>query len=104
MEFTSPGDHDHGGPVGDEDLLEGDQNLAGLLAMRARTDSQRVIGHRKAKVLEDLLGHPAVIVLARVDHDLVRCAAVIERLDERGHLYEIRPGAHHVHDRIYIGN
>ena len=62
-------DHDGGVDV-EQDPLEGDQHLAGLLAVASRADAERVVGCREPEVLEDLLRHLAVVVLAGVDDDL----------------------------------
>ena len=69
------GDDDERRALLEQDPLERDQHLAGLLAVAARADAERVVGRREAEVLEDLLRHPAVVVLARVDDDLAGRAA-----------------------------
>ncbi len=90
------GDDDESGADVEQDPLEGHQHLAGLLAVRARADAHREVGGREAEVVEDLLGHPAVVVLARVDHELADVAAPLERGDQRSHLHEVRARADHV--------
>ena len=92
VELTSPATTTSAGRSSSRMLLEGDQDLAGLLAVAAGADAQRVVGGREAEILEDLLRHPAVVVLAGVDDHLARGAAPAQRLDQRGHLHEVRAG------------
>ena len=70
VELTSPATTTTAGRWLEEDPLELDQHLARLLAVRARAHPERVVGRREAEIVEDLLGHPPVVVLARVDDDL----------------------------------
>ena len=98
VELTSPATTTSAGALLEQDALEGDQDLAGLLAVAAGADAQRVVGSREAEILEDLLRHPAVVVLAGVHDHLAGGSAPAQRVDERGHLHEVRPGADDVHD------
>ncbi len=92
--------HDHESrALVEQDALERHQHLGGLLAVGAGADAERVIGSREPEIVEDLLRHPAVVVLARVDHELPRVAAPVQRGDQRRHLHEVGPRAHDMQHR-----
>ena len=84
--------HEHrAGLLLDHELLEHAQHLAGLPAVTAGADPEVEVGCRDAELLEEDVGHTVVVVLTRVDEDLIvplaQGAAYRRRLDE------LRPGS-----------
>ena len=74
-----------------QERLQGDEHSAGLVAVAAATDPERVVRPGQAQLTEEAAGHRLVVVLAGVDEDLVVVAAQ-DRL-QRGRLYELRSRA-----------
>ena len=74
------------------------QDLGGLHAVRAGADAEEDVDVGEVEVGQDLVGHPAVVVLAGVDDDLAERAAALERRDDRRHLHEVRPRADDMDD------
>ena len=71
VEFTSPG-HEHHVRLGlQQHRLEPLHHAGRLLRVRARADAERVVGLADAELLEEDLGHLAVVVLAGVDEHVL---------------------------------
>ena len=92
--------HDHQvGPVVDQERLEALHHPGGLLGVGAGPDLEHVVRLGDPELLEEDLRHHPVVMLSRVDDRLVGFGQPFtQSRDQRGHLYEIRPGAEHVHD------
>jgi hypothetical protein len=88
-----PADDNEVGTLLGEDALECDQREPRLLAVRARADAEEAIGLREAEVVEDLRGHPLVVVLARVHDEPAKAVAAAGGVDDGRHLDEVRPGS-----------
>ena len=72
-----------------EDLLELDQHLPGLAGVGPGADVEVVVRLRDVEDLEEHLAHRLVVVLARVDEDLLVVAAHLPA--HRGGLHELGP-------------
>ena len=65
-----------------------------LLGMRPRAHSERVVGLADSELLEEDLGHLAVVVLAGVDEDVLELvAAPLQLRRDRRDLHHVRPRA-----------
>ena len=74
--------------------LEALHDRGRLLRVRSRADAERVVRLADAELLEEDLGHLAVVVLARVDeHVLELVGAPLDRRGNRGDLHHVRPRA-----------
>ena len=72
--------------------LEALHDRGRLLRVRAGADAERVVGLADAELLEEDLGHLAVVVLARVDeHVLELVAPPAELRGDRRDLHHVRP-------------
>jgi hypothetical protein len=65
--------------------------------VRAGADPEVEVGSGDRELLEEGVGHFAVVVLSGVDEDLAESAPQDAR--EGGGLHELRPGAHHGENR-----
>ena len=90
-------EHDVGLGV-DQDLLERRQHLGRLHAVGAGADAEEDVDLGELQVGQDLVGHPAVVVLAGVDDDLAERLPALERGDDGRHLDEVRARADDVDD------
>jgi hypothetical protein len=63
----------------------------------ARADAEEAVRLGEVEVAEDVVRHPRVVVLARVDDDLPERGSLFERAEDRRHLDEVRARAHGVH-------
>ena len=71
VEFVSPNDEHGVGPRVGEDRLEGEEHRARLLRVVAAADPEAVVRPGSSELGEERSGHRVVVVLARVDEDLV---------------------------------
>ena len=81
-----PVDEDGVGSLRQDRLLDAGQHAARLLRMRSRADLEPVLGIAQFELVEEDLRELAVVVLARVEDDLVdlvsKCEGQGSRLDE----------------------
>jgi hypothetical protein len=79
-----------------EDLLELDQHLPGLAGVGPGADVEVVVRLRDVEDLEEHVAHRLVVVLARVDQDLLVVAADLPA--HGGRLHELGPRADDARD------
>ena len=76
------------GPEIVEAALHADEDLGGLLRVRARTDAEVHVGLGQAQLTEDGVRHVHVVVLPRV-HDVLPHTSLGERMQHRRELHEV---------------
>ena len=81
-----------------ERRLEGRQQGGSLAGLGSGPDAEVDVGLGQPELAEEHLRHRPVVVLTRVDDDLVRLARG-ESADDRAGLHEVRPRADDVDDR-----
>ena len=85
-----------------EDLLEALERAGSLRAVRARADAEQVSGRRNAQLVEQHVGHLAVVVLPRVDADVPPLGKPrAERMLHGRHLHEVGPRADDVGESLH---
>ncbi len=82
--------------LGQQHLLQADQHVSRLPAVAARPDAQRVVGPGHAELLEEEIGHLAIVVLAGVNQHLG--VGLAEGAADGRSLDELRPGPGDGHD------
>ena len=83
------GDDDHVGTSLEQHLLDPDESLRGLLAVRAGADAEEDVGLGQAELAEEDVGHLRVVVLAGVnERDLD--SGFLERPVDGRRLHEVR--------------
>ena len=88
------------GPLGEQDLLDPLQGARGLGAVRARADTEHVVGLGHAERLDEDLGHLAVVVLARVHEHVPRLRKLLPQGMQHGReLHEVGPRTREVGER-----
>ena len=91
------GDDDHVRAPLEQHLLDADERLRGLLAVRAGADAEEHVGLGQAELAEEDVGHLRVVVLAGVDErDLD--SGLLERAMDGRRLHEVRARADHERD------
>ena len=99
------GDEDDVGLGLQQDRLEALHDRSGLLRVRARPDAERVVRLPHAELLEEDLGHLSVVVLARVDEDVLELVAPPTELrGDRRDLHHVRPRPDHGQDSSAPGH
>ena len=98
VELTSPATTTTSGWTSSSTFSNARQDLGGLHAVRAGADAEEDVDVGEVEIGQDVVGHPAVVVLAGVDDDLVEGLAALERRDDRCHLHEVRPRADNMDD------
>src|SRR4029077_12798033 len=77
--------------------LEAAHDVRGLLRVRSGTDLQVDVGRGHPQLLKKHVGHVEIVVLARMDNNLLHGIRG-ERADHRRGLHEIRPGSYDMND------
>jgi hypothetical protein len=89
-------DHDHVGAERSQQRFEGGHHPGGLFRMRARADTEVLVGFADVELFEEDLTHSVVVVLTRV-HEHRLHAGVVERHQHRRDLHEVRSRARDTH-------
>ena len=95
VELTSPYTTIRAGAQVDEDPIELDHDGRRLGRMGARADVEVDVRLGQVQLTEEDPGHRLIVVLARVDEDLLDSPAT-ERTDDRGGLHEVGSRPDHV--------